>query len=260
MRAGLATRWASLIAAAALAAGVAQAVPVAPGETVFMPGTTLAERPDLAGTDLLGDQLLVRVGHPLEPSAFQVWWNVRQTVVRSEQTGALVFSTQLLWGGNITPGDFRVDAIWLDGWGASSTDAVYRTDLSGDRGPTWATRSADGQRLEMAFGFPLFIGNLTGDVQEDAMPIQIVTDAPAFATTGALTVVGRFSDVPGETFVGRVVGLAVPVTAPIPEPGTAALMVVGALALAGLRRRHGLRPSRRSRPVGGVSCGAGPAH
>jgi hypothetical protein len=223
---------------ALVATPAAQAVPVAPGDSVFLPGTTLADRPDLAGVDLQNDPLLLRVGHPFWPEGMAAGWSVRQQVLRSDVTGALVFSTQLIWSYNITLGDFLVDAIWLDGWGNAVTDVDYRTDLSGDRGPSFATRTDDGQRLDLGFGFPLFSGNLTGEPHEDSMPIVVATSATAFANSGAFTVVGRFSDRPGEVFVGRVDGLAVPVASPVPEPAGWALMTLGTLALA-LRQRRG---------------------
>lgn len=238
------TQRAGLTLAILLAAGGAQAVPLAPGDSGFLPGTTLAERPDLAGQDLYSGTLQVRVPHPLWPEGLVASWQVRQQVLRSDTTGALLFSLQLVWQSNITPGDFLVDAVWLDGWGPTATDVDYRTDLSGDRGPNFATRSADGQRLDLGFGFPLFSGNLTGEPHENAMPIVVATDAQAFATTGFFTVVGRFSDHPGEVFVGRIDGLAVPVAAPVPEPAGWGLMALGTavLALARRRRRAGLRP------------------
>jgi hypothetical protein len=221
----------------AMAGGGAQAVPVGPGQTVLLPGSTLLDRPDLAGLELHSDPLEVRVGHPIAPDLFFAGWEVRQRVVRSDNTGALMFSFQLLWDRNITPGDFLVDAIWLDGWGTISTDVDYRTDLDGDRGPTWASRSANGQRLDMGFGFPLVSGNLVGDPQEDSLPMAIATDAMDYTTTGALTVVGRFSDRPGEVFVGRVEGLAVPLATAVPEAAPLALMAMGFAAWAMVRRR-----------------------
>lgn len=235
---------AGLTLAILFAAGAAQAVPLAPGDSGFLPGTTLAEWPDLAGQDLFSGTLQVRVPHPFWPEALIASWQVRQQVLRSDTTGALLFSLQLVWQSNITPSDFLVDALWLDGWGAAATDVDYRTDLGGDRGPTFATRSADGQRLDLGFGFPLFSGNQTDDPHENAMPVVVATDAQAFANTGVFTVVGRFSDRPGELFVGRIEGLAVPVAAPVPEPETWGLMALGTvvLALARRRRRVGRRP------------------
>jgi hypothetical protein len=233
---------AAMALAGMLAAGAAQAVVVVPGETLFLPGTTLSDRPDLAGVDLFNDGLDVRIGHPIWPEGVGAGWQVRQQVVRSEATGALVFSVQLVWDYNITPGDFLVDRLWLDGWGSFATDVDYRTDLSGDRGPSFATRSADGQRLDLAFGFPLVSGNLTGEPHEDSMPITVVTDAKAFTTTGTLTVAGRFSDRPGEVYFGRVDGLAVPMPVPVPEPAVWVTMALGLMALGSLRRRR--RPTR----------------
>ena len=232
---------AGLTLAILLAAGAAQAVPLAPGDSSFLPGTTLAERPELAGQDLFSGTLQVRVPHPFWPEALVASWQVRQQVLRSDATGALLFSLQLVWQSNITPGDFLVDALWLDGWGAAATDVDYRTDLSGDRGPNFATRSADGQRLDLGFGFPLFSGNLTDDPHENGMPIVVATDATASANTGVFTVVGRFSDRPGEVFVGRIDGLAVPVAGPVPEPETWGLMALGMGVLALARRRHRVR-------------------
>jgi hypothetical protein len=227
---------AAVLAMVAMAAsGSAQAVPVSPEATVFLPGTTLADRPDLVGKALYDDMLDIRIGHPIAPAAIFAGWQVRQQVVRSDLTGALVFTAQLQWQLNITPARFLVDAVWLDGWGAFATDVDYRTDLDGDRGPSWATRSADGQRLALEFGFPLVSGNLVGDPQEDSRPMIIATDATAFANTGALTVVGRFDDRPDEVFYGRVEGLAVPVRAPVPEPAAWVLMALGIAAMAVFR-------------------------
>jgi len=224
----------SFVAALTALAPAARAVTLAPGDSVFVPGTTLAASPELAGTVLTDEDLGYYDFDPAPPTA--VGHHYEGTVILSDATGTLIFAPQLVDPLNITFGDVVLDQMVLTGFGGFETDVTYLTDGDGDRGPTFAERSGDGDALTFTFGFPLTIGNLVQEVQEESYPIVIVTDATAYESTGVATFYGRSELFPGEVLVARIDGIPVPVLAPVPLPAGALLLLSGLALL--VRRAH----------------------
>lgn len=226
-----------LAAAVALAlphAGVA--APLLPGGATLVPGTTVAADPDLAGP-VLNDNMIL---YDLDPAPlFLAGHEIQNRVTRSAATGDLIFGPRFAQSYNGSPWDYLIDGFEITGFGSFATDVAYRTDGLGDRGPTFAERSADGDVLRFTFGFPLLLQNLVQEVQEESYFMSIVTDARAFATIGRMTVFARSEQFPGQVVTASIGGIAVPVDAPIPLPAPAALLLAGLGALAALRRGRG---------------------
>ncbi|MEP2427198.1 MAG: VPLPA-CTERM sorting domain-containing protein, partial [Tateyamaria sp.] len=111
----------------------------------------------------------------------------------------------------------------------------YRTDGLGDRGPSFADRSADGNTLDFDFAFPLVVGNLSESIKEESHFLRIKTEATHFENTGRATIFGRHVDYPDQTFRLHYSSLAVPTLAPVPLPASFLLMLGGFGAFFGLR-------------------------
>lgn len=228
-----AVRTAALVLAFPLSAA---ATPLPPGGATLVTGTTVAADPDLAGS-VLNDNLIL---YDFDPAPlFLAGHDVQNRVTRSAATGNLIFGPRFAQPYNITPFDFLIDGFEITGFGDFATDVAYRTDGVGDRGPTFAERSADGDVLRFTFGFPLVLQNLVQEVQETSYFMSIVTDAKAFAPTGRMTIFGRSEEFPGQIVTASIGGIAVPVDAPVPLPAPAALLLAGLGALAALQRRRG---------------------
>lgn len=186
---------------------------LAPGASAFLPGTSLSATPALNGSVVYTNSL----AYDLDPSiAFIAGHDeVANQVIRSNLADSLIFALQLLGPINITVDDVLVDSISLNGYAGWQTDIHYRSDAAGDRGPSFVERSADGENLLFTFGFPLFLGNLTLETHEESFPIEILTNADAFETSGRATIRGRTvaGNTPLQVSIG---GLAVPTVVPLP--------------------------------------------
>ena len=221
----------------ALTSASALAVPLAPGSSGFLPGTTVAAQPELGGAVINDNVLDGGVLYiPADQDLFGVGFDLQNRVVTSNADSTLIFSPRILFAFNISLAPFQITSLELFGFGNFATDVNYRTDGSGDRGPTFAERSADGDALTFDFGFPLFVNNLIAGPQEESYFITVNTDATAFANTGTASLYGTSLVVPGETLRMDFTGLAVPVAADIPLPATT-LLFLGAMSLLfGMRR------------------------
>lgn len=213
----------------------AQGATVAPGETVFLSGTTAADRPELAGLVLQDTQLgrFDLIPHEFYASGYYV----QNRVVRSDISGNMIFAPRLRDSNNITGGNTQIDRVDISGFGDFTTDVNYRTDGVGERGPSWVTRSADGDTLSFVFGFPLFTSNLTHETHEDSFFFSILTNATSYKNTGTATFYGRNSDYPDDTLTAWLDGIAVPALTPVPLPAPALLLLGGLAGLGYLRRK-----------------------
>ncbi len=218
----------------------AQSATLMPGQSVFVPGTDAVETPALAGAELKNDS------HPLifDPNYFvngdlasAARYDYRDQVVRSDQTGAMIFGPLLEFTYNLTAGMLFIDSFTLTGYAGYAVDVVNRTDAGGDRSVTSAARSADGDQITFTFGFPLVADNLFGGPAQDSFPISILTDARGYSNEGRATFRARSTAYPGEILEISIGGLAIPAPAPVPLPAPALLLLAGLAALAGLRRR-----------------------
>lgn len=228
----------SLLAAAiAVAGSITQAATLLLGGTSSVTGTTAAADPELPGTVENDDILTSFLRIPDPGSPFGVGFDIQNRVIESDTTGTLNFGPRILFGANITVGNFLIDSLQLYGYGDFETDVAYRTDGLGDRGPTFAERSADGEMLNFGFGFPLVVGNLVQSIKEESYFLSIKTNATHFENTGRASILGRHIAHPGQTFRLDYSGLAVPALAPVPLPASVLFLLGGLGALFGLRRR-----------------------
>ena len=226
---------AGFASALTLLAGVASAATLAPGGTIPMPGTTAAANPELAGV-VIQDSVVStpNVAVPALPVNF-ARFEVQNRVVESAVDAAMVFAPRILFGSNVTAGNLLVDRVEMTGWGSFGIDAFYRTDGLGDRGPTFGSRSADGDQLTFDFGFPLVISNLFAGPQEESHFFALKTDATAYENRGRVSIFARAAGDNFNTYRFDVGGIAVPALAPVPLPAPLLFLISGFAALAGLR-------------------------
>ncbi|MCK9606189.1 MAG: hypothetical protein M0R33_07010 [Methylomonas sp.] len=224
-------RMASVAAFASLFTTPVFAAVVAPGASAFLPGTSLSATPALNGSVVYTNSL----AYDLDPSIalFVGHGEVTNQAIRSNLADSLIFALQLLGPINITADDVLIDSIILNGYAGWQTDIHYRSDTAGDRGPSFVERSANGDNLQFTFGFPLFLGNLTQEAHEESFPIEILTNADAFETSGRATIRGRtvVGNTPLQVSIG---GLAVPTVVPL--PASCWLFLAGIGVLLGLTR------------------------
>ena len=213
----------------------AKAASLVPGDSIIVTGTTAAARPELGGV-VVQDTILStpNVGVPALPFQF-ARFEVQNRVVQSSVDDTMVFMPRILFGSNVTSGNLLVDRVEMFGFGNFAIDASYRTDGLGARGPTFASRSADGETLDFSFGFPLVINNLVSGPQEESYFFALKSDTTAFENTGRISIFARAQGDNFNTYRFDVGGLAVPV-APVPLPASLPLLAFGGLLLALVRR------------------------
>ena len=156
--------------------------------------------------------------------------------MRSDADGTLIFAPRVMTTFNNTGANFLVDSVVLYNFGNFDVDVAYRTDGLGDRGPTTATRSADGNTLTFDYGFPLVGSNLFQNPQEDSFFLSLNTEATAFTLDGHISVFARHLSQPGTTYRFDFTNIAVPAIAPVPLPASAVLLLSGFGLIAGMRR------------------------
>lgn len=228
----------NILSAATLALGSSalQAATLNPGDSIFVPGSTVASQPELGGAvvqDNIISSNFVRIPAGLP---FGASFNVQNRVVESAVDGQMVFAPRIRFLTNISFGNMLVDRVVMSGFGNFDIDASYRIDGLGDRGPTTGSRSADGDILDFGFDFPLVISNLFAGVHEESYFFALKTGATAFENTGRLSIFARAQGDDFNTYRFDVAGLAVPVDAPVPVPAPIFLMLSGLAAFLGLRR------------------------
>lgn len=221
-----------------LAAACPQAATLDPGGMIVMPGSTAASNPELAGTVLNDNLLSTSLSYvPDGQQTLFAYFKVQNRVTRSALDDTMIFGPRILLGANVTAGNLLVDRVEISGFGSYAIDASYRTDGLGDRGPTSATRSADGNVLDFAFNFPLTISNLFQGTHEESFFLSLKTDARAFENTGRLSIFARAAGDEFNTYRFDVGDVAVPIDppSPVPLPASAVLMLAGLALLARFR-------------------------
>lgn len=219
----------------------AAAVPLGFGDTVPLAGTTAAAEPDLAGT-VRNDNVISDFIHIGPTTIFAIGAELQNRVVESSSDGTMIFAPRLSTTFNNTGGNFLVDRLVLYNFGDFDVDVNYRTDGLGDRGPTSASRSADGNTLTFDYGFPLVGSNLFQNPQEDSYFLSLNTDATAFSLDGHISVFARHVNYPGNTYRFDFANIAVPIVAPVPLPASL-LFLASALGIGGILRRRNTRPA-----------------
>lgn len=199
--------------------------PVAPAlfTNTALPGTTVASRPELAGTVL--EDLIT-------PFSFEgITGTVQNRVVRSTATGTLDF----YWKINVDTAatDVGVVALRLTNFGYDAlTDADWRIDGLGSVAPGTARLFSEANHPDGALNF-LFGGNGVATGQQSRF-FFLHTDAVAYAQTASFDLLGGARQALSP-------GYATFAPAPVPEPSTYALTLAGvaAIALVVNRRRRG---------------------
>lgn len=232
------TRIRHALAAVAAVAGLwsastpSLAVVVAPGTTVALPGTTSAAEPFLAGV-VLEDELINFSLPVSQTNPALITGTVQQRVVREDGTGTLDFYwriTELTGGslGYLRVGNF-VSAVY---------DANFRIDGLGDVGPSSLLRftaGLGGATNDFAANFN-FVNQAGGDSLAPGQSSKFM-----FLHTNATTYdKSAFFDIASTGTFTASASFAAFAPAPIPEPTSAALLLVGLLAMgAWSRRQHG---------------------
>jgi hypothetical protein len=225
----------------AVAGTASHATTLNPGGSTMVTGTTEAANPELAGT-IINDGVLTSNGVGLPANSnFAVRLQVQNRVVKSGMNLTLIFAPRILEDLLLSLGPFLVDRVVMFGFGSFDIDASYRVDDVGDRGPTAASRSADGNVLDFQFGFPLPITSSIAVLpSEESYFFSLRTDATAFENTGRLAIFGRAVGDNSNTYRLDVAGLAVPFEAitAVPLPASAPLLLGGLALVFGVRRKN----------------------
>lgn len=221
-------RYALACATMALAAP-ALAVVVPPGEQGFLTGTTVAARPDLAGTvlaDLVQPYSITIVDLGRTASG-----TVQSRVVRTE-AGTLDFYWRI-----VTDATSELDlfSLSVEAWAPGPVDTDYRTDGLGDVGPFRFINNSD---ICCAFDANWYFDpNMTPG--QESLFFFARTDARAFALTSEWYVGVTGQDPSGGPIYAAFDDAPTFAPAAIPEPATWALLIAG-FGLVGVaaRRRH----------------------
>lgn len=215
-----------ILSAAGLALGVyampAPAVPINPGDTVALAGTTSAARPELAG-DVLVDTIRpfsIDLGGGL-----MITGSVQDRVVRSDADGTLDFYYRLF---NDVDSSGTVDFVVREVYTGFSTDVDFRTDGLGTIGPDQAFRLA-GSGEEVRFDF---LADTVGPGEESRL-FFIKTDATQYNDSG-LGFIGGF----GFTGGGSTATISSYQPAVVPVPAAVWLFGSGLLGLIGVAQRR----------------------
>lgn len=209
------------IALAAAAVG-AHAVPMAPGSFVSpLPGTTVALEPQLAG--VVVQDVIRAVAGVFTGTGETFSAQVQDRVVLAvDGTYDFYYRITVLDKPPVYP-----MSVWRDGFAGYTTNVGWRTDGLGTLAPESASRTADGDTVQFDFGFNV-------PVNADTYFLFVDTDATNYAETASATL--NFS--PSFNINGLASFTTFAPAAPIPEPGTWALMGVGLAGLVAFGRRR----------------------
>jgi len=208
-----------------LASNASFAVIVNPGSTVNLSGTTSAASPDLAGL-VIRDQLIpFEITNTLGTVILS--GNVQDRVVRSNNTGDLIFAPRLR--DLIKPnGDAWIARFSANGYNGYSTDIDYRTDGLGNVGPNDVTRDITGDNLNFRYDPALIVP------PDEGLFISVLTDAVAFDLSGTFTILAQ-NDFGADVFRAVLTDVSAPSTVPV--PAAVWLFGSGLIGLLGLSRR-----------------------
>ncbi len=201
------------------------AVSVVPGSTVALSGTTFATNPDLGGV-VIRDQLIpFQVTDTL--GTVILTGNVQDRVVRSTNTGNLIFSPRLRDLTNPT-GSAWVMSFRMNGFDSFTTDIDYSTDGLGSVGPNDVNRDVTGSTLTYGYDPALIVPPNEGYF------LSVLTDATAFDLSGQFTIFVQ-NDFGASVFSTGLQGVSAPSTVPV--PAAVWLFGSGFIGLLGVGRR-----------------------
>jgi hypothetical protein len=205
-----------------LAASASHAVPIAAGGFISpLPGTTVAARPELAGTVV--EDTVRNVSGTFTETGQTFSLQVQDRVVRAVD-GTYDFYYQVTMLDKPPSYPLSIRRGGFVGW---STDIGWRLDGSGSLAPESGSRTADGDRLQFNFAFGVPVG-------AETYFMLIDTNATAYAMTGTATV-----DLSPAFNVNGYASFATFAPA-VPEPSTYALFGFGLAGLIVWSRRRGL--------------------
>lgn len=212
--------------------GAAHAVVVAPGDTVSLPGTTLAAQPFLQG-HVLEDELIPFSLAVSQTSSDLITGTVQQRVVREDVSGTLDFYWRITQLSTGSLGYFRVGKFVTN-----TFDADYRIDGMGDVGPaslTHFTNGLGGATDNFGANFNFVSGTAdTLSAGQSSKFMLLHTDATNYAKTA-------FFDIASTGTYTASTQFAAFAPAPVPELQTYALMLagLGAVGMVVRRRKQG---------------------
>jgi len=201
------------------------AVSVIPGAGSLLSGTTSAANPDLGGV-VIRDQLIPfqindNLGNTL------ITGNVQDRVVRSSNTGQLIFAPRLRDLNNPS-GVAWIEGFSMLGFNGFTTDIDYRTDGLGNVGPNSVNRSASGDLLDYRYSPSLIVP------PDEGYFLSVLTDTNNFDLSGAFIITAG-NDFGSSAFSTRLLDVSAP--SAIPLPAAVWLFGSGLLGLLGISRR-----------------------
>jgi hypothetical protein len=210
----------------------ANAVPIVPGATVLVPGTSSAARPELAGTIVRDESIPFQITS--STGAVLASGIVQDRVIRETTAGSLDFYVHVT---NKASSTANLTLVTRSDFGPVLTDVDWRSDGGGTKAPLTAWRSPTADTVGFSFSSP----NNQVTPGADTRFSLIKTNARSYVVTGVTTIQAVLP-------TGAVAGTARVVTA-TPYRGTAAatyhIFTLGTPDLttsqvAGFARRRGL--------------------
>jgi hypothetical protein len=161
-----------------------------PGKTVTVPGTTLQQSADSAGT-VLEDQVTTFTIHgPAGAVIFS--GSLQDRVLKSTSTGRLIFIQRVFGTQAALPG--TVVRIRRGNFSGRQLSVDYRLDGLGQVAPVRAWRSGDGRVVQLAFPSPNQPAPLNAGAESRFCEIK--TDAVTYASSGRTAIVARIGASP----------------------------------------------------------------
>jgi hypothetical protein len=165
-----------LLAVSILCTRLAAAVPLLPGETTILGGTTSAADPSLTGAVVYDAIVPFEIWGGTPPHTYLAnFAMLHNQVIRSDLDGTLVFTYRITETHESLNGWIdRLDTEMFHGW---ETDVDFRWDDVGIVPPTGAARTAGGEQVSFLFANPIISG-------ADSRVMFIKTNARAYAPNG----------------------------------------------------------------------------
>jgi hypothetical protein len=209
-----------------LGANSAWAVPVTPGISVDLHGTTVLDDADLAGVVIRDELLPFQVHNSI--GDVLVEGNVQDRVIRSNNTGELIFAPRLR-DLSSPSGSAWIAGFAMTHYSGFTTDVDYRTDGLGDVGADRVRRDVSGERLFFDYDPSLLVP------PDESLFLSVATDAGAYDLSGSFVIYAQ-NDFGAGFFSTQLDGVAAP--SAVPVPAAAWLFASGLVGMIGFARRR----------------------